>query len=122
MSSGRCLKGGVGAETETSATLSREECEALMSAYDKGKFAFRNNLIIRTLYATGLRAEELENVKFCDIFYDNKTVFVRAGKGDKDRYCAIDKTTLELLKKWQEGKELSRVCVWDNVKANQEGC
>lgn len=89
------------------ATLSREECEALMNAYDKGKFAFRNNLIIRTLYATGLRAEELENVKFCDIFYDNKTIFVRAGKGDKDRYCAIDKTTLEMLKKWQEGKELA---------------
>lgn len=89
------------------ATLSREECQSLMSAYKEGKLAFRNNLIIRVLYATGLRAEEIENLKFCDIFYDNKTIFVRAGKGDKDRYCGIDKTTLELLKKWQEGKELS---------------
>ena len=68
------------------ATLSREECQALMTAYKEGKLAVRNNLIIRVLYATGLRAEELENLKFCDIFYDNKTVFVRAGKGDKDRY------------------------------------
>jgi integrase len=88
------------------ATLSREECQALMTAYKKGKLAVRNNLIIRTLYATGLRAEEIENLRFCDIFYDNKTVFVRAGKGDKDRYCAIDRGTLEQLKAWQEGKGL----------------
>lgn len=88
------------------ATLSREECQVLMIAYKEGKLAVRNNLIIRTLYATGLRAEELENLKFCDIFYDNKTVFVRAGKGDKDRYSAIDRGTLEQLKAWQEGKGL----------------
>lgn len=93
-------------ERKLPATLSREECQSLMTAYKKGKFAPRNNLIIRLLYATGIRGEEMENLKFCDIFYDNRTVFVRAGKGDKDRYCGVDRETLELLREWQKGKAL----------------
>jgi len=74
------------------ATLSREECRQLMTAYLEGKWAFRNNLISRILYATGLRGEELENLKVCDVLYDQGTIFIRAGKGDKDRYvCAVMK-------------------------------
>ena len=48
---------------------------SMFAAYKKGKLAVRNNLIVRTLYATGLRAEEMENLRFCDIFYDNKTSY-----------------------------------------------
>ncbi len=91
------------------ATLSRQECENLMIAHKVGvhRLAFRNNLIVRMLYATGIRVEELHNLKFCDINYDNNTVFIRAGKGDKDRYVCIDPDTLELVKRWQERKGLA---------------
>lgn len=90
------------------ATLSRRECKALMSAYKKGKFAERNNLVIKVLYSTGMRIEELEELKFCDVFFDNQTVFIRSGKGNKDRYCCIDTDTLKELKVWQieEKKEV----------------
>ncbi|MBU0580211.1 MAG: tyrosine-type recombinase/integrase [Candidatus Margulisbacteria bacterium] len=88
------------------ATLSRNECKALMTAHKKGKLAFRNNLIIRVLYASGIRVDELAELKFCDIFYDEQTIFVRSGKGDKDRYTCVDSETLEFLRKWQGDKDL----------------
>ncbi|VUT25401.1 MAG: putative tyrosine recombinase XerC-like protein [Candidatus Methanolliviera sp. GoM_asphalt] len=84
------------------AILTREECKKLLNAFKKGKKAPRNRLIIRLLYATGIRIEELANLKFCDIFYDNQTIFIREGKGKKDRYVCADLKTFELLKKWQE--------------------
>lgn len=91
------------------ATLSREECQSLMTAFNKGKFARRNNLILRTFYSTGIRIEEMENLCFCDINFSNKSIFIRAGKGDKDRYTVADNETLRQLKSWQEdeGKKLA---------------
>jgi integrase/recombinase XerD len=89
------------------ATLSREECRELLAAYLEGKWAVRNNLIARVLYATGLRGEELENLKVCDLFYDQGTIFVRAGKGDKDRYVCCDEETFRLLRQWCEEQKKS---------------
>jgi len=54
------------------ATLSGEECVALMTAFSKGKFARRNNLILRVFYSTGMRIEEMENLRFCDINFGSK--------------------------------------------------
>jgi len=84
------------------AILTREECKELMAAYKTGRKAARNRLIIRLLYATGMRIEELANLRFCDIFYDNGTIFIREGKGGKDRYVCADPETFEMLKAWQE--------------------
>ncbi len=84
------------------ATLAREECRELMTAYKEGKWAFRNNLISGIFYATGMRGEELENLQVCDLFYDQGTIFVRAGKGDKDRYVCCDEETFRLIRQWCE--------------------
>ena len=88
------------------AILSREECQALITAFKKGKhrLSLRNNLVVRMLYATGMRIDELENLNFCDINYDANTVFIREGKNGKDRYVCIDDETLKLLKKWKGKK------------------
>lgn len=42
-------------------------------------------LIFALYYACGLRKTEAQNVCFQDIDFDRKTVFVRQGKGSKDR-------------------------------------
>jgi integrase/recombinase XerD len=84
------------------ATLAREECHQLMTAYKKGKWAFRNNLVSRIFYATGMRGEELENLKACDLFDSQGTIFIRAGKGDKDRYVCCDEETFKLIRQWCE--------------------
>jgi integrase len=93
-------------EKKLPAVLSREECQELIRAYKKGKLASRNNLLLRLLYATGMRVEELEGLRFCDLNWDRGTIFIRSGKGGKDRYVCADKETFEGLKRWQRGKRL----------------
>jgi len=87
------------------AVLSRKECNKLMNFYQNGKkYDERNYLAIRILYATGIRIGELSNIRFCDFNYDNQTIFIRQGKGKKDRYVIIDKDSLKLINKFKKKK------------------
>jgi site-specific recombinase XerD len=101
------------------AILTREECKKLLNAFKKGKKAPRNRLILRLLYSTGIRIEELANLKFCDIFYDNQTIFIREAKGGKDRYVCADKKTFELLKEWQDSGDSGEHKLEDSVPGIQ---
>ena len=56
----------------------------------------RNLLIIRMLYATGLRVSELVNVKLNDINYNDRTIRV-LGKGSKERIVVFGNNTKETL-------------------------
>jgi site-specific recombinase XerD len=95
-------------ENKLPAVLSRKEFRELIPAFKRGKLAFRNNLIVRLFYATGMRVEELEGLRFCGLSYDThrRTIFVRSGKGGKDRYCCADERTFNQLREWQRGKKL----------------
>ena len=57
----------------------------------------RDHLIIRTLYASGMRRSELTGLLVADFDPHAGTLFVRAGKGDKDRYVLIDDETVRLI-------------------------
>ncbi|OGY86227.1 MAG: hypothetical protein A2233_01170 [Candidatus Kerfeldbacteria bacterium RIFOXYA2_FULL_38_24] len=61
------------------------------------------NLKHRTLmalaYATGLRVSEVVNLKIQDLDYANKTVFVRQGKGRKDRLTIFSEKLIVPLQK-----------------------
>ena len=46
---------------------------------------YRNHAIFATFIFAGLRKSELLNLKFADVDIENKTIFVRQGKGAKDR-------------------------------------
>jgi integrase len=81
-------------------TLPRGECQQVMTAYTEGKWAFRNNLISRLMYTTGIRLAEEAGLNVADINYEDQTGFVRMGKEGKDRYVCIDAETLEMLKTW----------------------
>jgi integrase/recombinase XerD len=60
----------------------------------------RNQLIIRVFYATGIRLEEMSNLLVADIRWDEKVLFVRKGKGAKDRSVCLDAKTMALLKEY----------------------
>ena len=60
----------------------------------------RDYLMIRILYFAGLRRHELLGLRVGDVLWDLRTLFIRAGKGDKDRYVLLDSTTLALLREW----------------------
>ncbi|MCS7244954.1 MAG: tyrosine-type recombinase/integrase [candidate division WOR-3 bacterium] len=53
--------------------------------------------IVETLYATGLRASELCNIKLKDIDFENEQIKV-FGKGSKESIIPISKNALELIK------------------------
>lgn len=58
----------------------------------------RDKLIVRTIYATGVRVSELCNMNIEDIDFDEHTIRIR-GKGDKIRIVFVDDDTLsDILK------------------------
>jgi len=58
----------------------------------------RDKLIVRTIYATGVRVSELCNMNIEDIDFDEHTIRIR-GKGDKMRIVFVDDDTLaEILR------------------------
>ena len=58
---------------------------------------FRNRTILEVLYGTGIRARELCNLELTDIFMDEKMLFIRNGKGKKDRVLPLGETALKYL-------------------------
>ena len=59
----------------------------------------RDRLIMRLLYATGVRVGELVKLQAADVRSD-LTVFIRSGKEDKDRYVCVDPATMRMLERW----------------------
>jgi integron integrase len=65
--------------------------------------AGRNLLIAELLYGAGLRLMELARLRVKDIDFDSNTIFVRSGKGDKDRTTILPASVKEKLGKHLKG-------------------
>ena len=77
--------------------------------YEYKFLRFRNHAIFSTFIFAGLRKQELVNLKFGDVDIENLTIFVRQGKGGKDRIVPISYTLAQSLKKYiDERKRLSK--------------
>lgn len=57
----------------------------------------KNLLIAELLYGSGLRLMELARLRVKDIDFDANTIFVRSGKGDKDRSTVLPAAVKERL-------------------------
>ncbi len=72
---------------------------------------YRNHAIFSTFIYTGIRKQELLGLKFADIDLENLTLFVRQGKGNKDRIIPISYTLAESLTQYLiERKRLGKTC------------
>ena len=77
--------------------------------YEYKFLRYRNHAIFSTFIFAGLRKQELLNLKLTDIDLDNLSLFVRQGKGSKDRIVPISYTLAQSLKKYiDERKRLSK--------------
>lgn len=63
----------------------------------------RDHLMLRVFYATGCRISEIAKFVVADLYLPELKVFVRDGKGDKDRYVLLDPETAELLAQFVAG-------------------
>lgn len=77
--------------------LSKEEVDAIIKAAETKK----SELMIKTLYCTGLRVSELTNLKANDINLEKKEAIVK-GKGNKQRIIFFTPKLYESLKDWIE--------------------
>jgi len=80
-------------------------------------------LIVRLLYASGLRVSELNHFTRGDINEHDRKIFVRTGKGEQDRYVLLDRESLRQLLQQAASRPpakpvfpISRDGIWDIVK------
>ena len=78
------------------AVLSKQEIVKMINASDN----LKHRLIVQVLYSTGLRISELRNLKIDDIDFNRKNIFVKSGKGKKDRITIISETVLDNIDKY----------------------
>lgn len=72
---------------------------------------YRNHAIFATFIFAGLRRKELLNLKFADVDLENLTIFVRQGKGNKDRIIPMSYRLAEILKTYlRERTRLKKTC------------
>lgn len=74
--------------------LSEEEVVRLIKATDN----LKHNTILSLIYSAGLRLGELINLRIGDIQPDNKRIFIRKGKGKKDRYTILSDKVFDKIK------------------------
>ena len=79
--------------------------------YDYRFLKFRNHAIFATFLLAGLRKKELLSLKLSDVDLDNMTVFIRQGKGSKDRIVPLCYKLTEILRSYlTERKRLNKTC------------
>lgn len=64
------------------------------------KFPARNNAIISLFLSTGIRASELININLNDINFNDNTIKINVGKGNKERKVYINSIAKENLLKY----------------------
>lgn len=72
---------------------------------------YRNHAIFSVFLFAGLRRSELLNLKLSDVDIENLTIFIRQGKGNKDRIIPISFTLAQTLKQYLlERKKFNKTC------------
>lgn len=81
--------------------LTPEEMALLLGQPDTHThFGIRDRAILETLYATGIRRLECVNLQVTDIDHSRETLFIRQGKGNKDRLVPLSKQSLTWLNRY----------------------
>jgi len=79
--------------------------------YDYKFLRFRNHAIFAMFLFAGLRKNELLHLRCADVDIENLSIFVRLGKGNKDRVVPMSYTLAQTLKRYAlDRKRLNKTC------------
>jgi len=81
--------------------LTIEEAESVLSRPDlDSPFGLRDRAILETLYSTGIRRTELTRLSVFDVHLGRGALFVREGKGQKDRVVPMGERAAAWIAKY----------------------
>lgn len=78
--------------------LSVGEVKLLLAAIDN----LKHRCILMAIYGGGLRLSELCQLRLTDVHYDRKELFVKGGKGAKDRFTTLPDRLIVQLQRYRE--------------------
>jgi integrase len=93
--------------------LSLEELNKIIDAAE----SLRDRVILKVLIRTGVRRFELCNLLVKDINFENKSLFIAHGKGNKQRSVPVDEDTLKEIKFYLDRRRYGKL-IQSNNKAN----
>jgi len=83
--------------------LTQGEIRKVLDAPElRSPIGYRDRALLELLYATGLRTQELLSLRVSDLDFKARTVFVRKGKGDKDRLIVVASEALGYVREYIE--------------------
>jgi len=82
--------------------LSKQEIKKLLSQITNVK----HKLLLALMYASGLRVSEINHLKTKDLDFDNQVLWVRSGKGQKDRQTLLPQNINQILQKYVKSLKL----------------
>ncbi|MCX6821322.1 MAG: tyrosine-type recombinase/integrase [Candidatus Aenigmarchaeota archaeon] len=94
--------------------LTKEEVKKMIDYTDNKK----HKLLIKFTYATGLRVSELVRLKIENLDLKEGLVYVRAGKGSKDRVVPIPKILVDELMEYLISRKDENIYLFPSFKAN----
>jgi len=80
--------------------LTRDEVRRLIDSAENKK----HKMMIKLLYSSGLRLNELISLKIGDLEFNENIGWVRSGKGGKDRIFILSSKMIDELKKFTNGR------------------
>jgi len=82
--------------------LSVAEVEQVLNSIDLADpLGVRDRAMVETLYSTGMRRSELLHLAVVDLDTERGTLFIRQGKGQKDRMVPIGDRAIRWIEKYQ---------------------
>lgn len=80
--------------------LTINQVKQLFEVCDNTKLGYRDKAMLSLYYSCGLRRSEALHVQLSDIDFDNNVLFVRKGKGGKQRYVPFTQSTHQYLREY----------------------
>ena len=90
--------------------LSKEQTHDLLEWTRNFRYSYkferlRAIAVIYTLVFTGIRAQELLNLNLEDVRFEDRSLFIRCGKGKKDRLIPLDSQVITVLQQYLKDRD-----------------
>ncbi|GEL78672.1 site-specific tyrosine recombinase/integron integrase [Tenuibacillus multivorans] len=91
--------------------LSRRQVALLQELTKKN---VRDRAIVEALYATGVRISELLNIRLDDVKWETRQIWIRKGKGNKERFVLFTHDCAERLKTYLHHRQDESIYLFTN--------